>query len=71
MSDWLLELLRPVLEDQFATNADYERAFDDAELFLGVISQDLVLQSDSTWRQGSAWFGRYTWRDRHRSPCRR
>jgi hypothetical protein len=67
VSDWLLELLRPVLEDQFATNADYERAFDDTELFLGVLSQDLVLQSDSTWRQSSGWFGRYTWKDRHRA----
>jgi len=35
--------------------------------FLGVLSQDLVLQSDSTWRQSSGWFGRYTWRDRHRA----
>lgn len=67
VSDWLLELRRPVLEDQFATDADYERAFDDTELFLGVLSQDLVLQSDSTWRQSSGWFGRYTWRDRHRA----
>ncbi|MEV7762037.1 toll/interleukin-1 receptor domain-containing protein [Curtobacterium flaccumfaciens] len=65
VSDWLLELLRPVLSEQFATGSEYERGFNDAELFLGVLSQDLISHSDSTWRQNSAWLGRYTWIDRH------
>lgn len=65
VSDWLLAFARPVFDEQFALTSDMERAFDNSETFLGILSQDALNQTSDTWRN-AAWFGRDTWQDRYR-----
>lgn len=66
IEDWLLSRLTPAFEDQFARAADFENAFSNAELFLGLVSEDdAKSDTERPWRS-SNWYGRVTWRDRGR-----
>ena len=64
ISEWMLNWMRPCFDEQFASHDEYEGAFAAAETFLGVMSEDAA--SRGAVRFGSAWYGRDTWRDRHR-----
>lgn len=67
ISDWLLRLLTPVLEDQFTDERELIHAFERAEVLLGVISQDLSNQAAQVGQRddgGSRWYGRATWSGR-------
>lgn len=63
VSAWLEHLLRPLFGDQFATDQEYLAAFERAEVFLGVLSQDASSQLVAAGKFGpdSHWFGRATW----------
>lgn len=65
-ADWLFEVLRPVFVDQFIDDTTYAQAFDRAEVMLGLVSQDVEIQSAAAngyqWANHSSWFGRSTWR---------
>jgi hypothetical protein len=67
VSAWMLRWLRPVFEDQFTTESEFDEAYTAAETFLGVVSQDAANQTENPWRQESYWYGRATWIDRHRT----
>jgi hypothetical protein len=66
VAEWLHHVLRPVFDEQFHDDA-YSRAFDRAEIMLGVLSQDDQdqLARSGAFAQGSSWFGRSTWRASH------
>jgi hypothetical protein len=66
VSEWMLRWLRPIFEDQFAVVAEFDAAYNAAETFLGVLSQDAANQTKDTWRKRSSWYGRATWIDRYR-----
>lgn len=70
VSEWLLRNLRPVFEEQFAAQLDYERALSETEVFLGILSQDIAIQlnPEDVWRRRSSWFGRETYLSRYRAP---
>lgn len=66
VSDWVFAILRPLFEDQFPDDADYEDAFDRAEIALGVVTQDLAnVRNDGSGLMqyfSNKWMGRSTWR---------
>lgn len=67
IAEWLHAVLRPAFAEQFPDEDAYDRAFDRAEVVLGLLSEDqealaAAEQPDRSWRRGSAWFGRSTWR---------
>jgi len=60
-AEWLHHVLRSAFQEQFPDDGEYDRAYDYAEVVLGVLSQDDAdNQTDRGW--GSRWFGRSTWR---------
>jgi len=66
-ADWVHAMLRPVFEEQMLDASTYDREFDRAEIFLGVIDQDVetiryVDHPNSEFFTRSRWFGRSTWR---------
>ncbi len=71
VSEWLYKILRPSFQDLYPDDDHYSDQFDQAEIMLGVISQDLAIQEGiargRTWRSRSRWFGRSTWRANHHS----
>jgi hypothetical protein len=69
VAEWLHAILRPHFTDQYADDSTYDDAFDQAELILGLISQDIdnirnSADSNRTWAGRSSWFGRSLWRAR-------
>lgn len=67
VEEWLSEILYPVFDEQFLDRDEYDSQFDRAELFLGLVTQDLAAErhsghSDREWLIRSSWFGRSTWR---------
>lgn len=67
VEEWLSEVLYPVFEEQFLDRDEYESQFDRAEIYLGLVTQDLVAErqsghSDRKLPIRSSWFGRSTWR---------
>lgn len=67
VAEWLHTALRPVFTDQLSDQDLYDAEFDRAEVMLGLLSQDCANQRyaadpNSSWRAGSRWFGRSTWR---------
>jgi hypothetical protein len=68
VNEWLLHILRPVFDEQFVVEGEFEAEFNATETFLGVVSQDAANQNESAYVHRSRWFGRDTWQDRWRSP---
>ncbi len=68
VSELMLSQLRPVFVDQFTDGAEYEEAFDCAELMLALISQFIAVEENRQGGFGSSsrWLGRATWRASHR-----
>jgi hypothetical protein len=66
-AEWLHHVLRPVFDEQFHDDEAYSRAFDRAEIMLGVLSQydQDQLAKSGAFARGSSWFGRSTWRASH------
>jgi hypothetical protein len=65
-AEWLHGILRSVFADQFPQDDVYDSAFDRAEVFLGVTTQDQLNEITAarpeqppTYRPN--WFGRSTW----------
>ncbi|MEU1995053.1 toll/interleukin-1 receptor domain-containing protein [Nocardia gamkensis] len=74
IAEWLLATLRSTFNDQFRDERTYEAEFDRAEVFLGIVSQDLANVAAGqdparAWLRRSLWFGRVMWRFRsHHNP---
>jgi len=72
IAEWMHNVLRPVFADQLPDDDAYDEAFDRAEVFLGVLAQDLTNVRKSAnpesraWGRRSYWFGRSTHRNRYR-----
>ena len=69
--DWLHRILRPVFDQQFPDDEEYDAAFDATEVFLGVVEEDLInvrlgTQEERSPFAGTKWLGRSAWRARHR-----
>lgn len=69
-ADWMCAMLRPVFAGQFADNDSYEKAFDRAEIMLGLVTTDSISRfaeqnPDLSWLSGTHWFGRSAWRYKH------
>ncbi len=67
LAEWLFTALRPLFADQLRDDAEFEAAYDRAEVVLGVLAQDAVNQRVKSEANGNAWgrsrwFGRSTWR---------
>lgn len=72
-ANWLHHILRPVFDQQFPDDEDYDVAFDATEVILGMIEQDLSnirhAGQDQHWLRGTHWIGRSAWRSRrHDNP---
>ncbi|MDQ3913918.1 MAG: hypothetical protein M3323_01115 [Actinomycetota bacterium] len=66
VSDYLYARLRSHLREMIPDDAEYQEAFDRAEVILGVLAMDQKLQFDkSEIYVRSPWFGAFTWRDRY------
>lgn len=70
------KLLRPVFADQLHDDDSYSAEFDRAEVMLGVLAQDItnvrqVADPERPKFGRSFWFGRstYRWRHRNASPA--
>ncbi|WP_243393880.1 toll/interleukin-1 receptor domain-containing protein [Mycobacterium ahvazicum] len=69
VADWLHRILRPIFDEQFPDDEEYDEAFDRTEVILGVVDGDLANErfKDQPTRPLSAetmWFGRAGWRSR-------
>lgn len=63
VADWLFNLLRPIFVDGMYDERTYARDFDRAEVMLGIIAEDQVLQRRAAakaglWLPGGQWHGR-------------
>lgn len=69
VADWLHAVMAPIFDDHFTDPDEYDMEYSKAEVMLGVISQDVVLQDalklgfDIKYAR-SNWFGRSTWKSR-------
>jgi hypothetical protein len=62
MSEYLFKILQPSLDDVLFMGKDYERAFDEFEVLLGLSVADIYnLTSQHTWGP----IGRFGWKQRH------
>ena len=74
VADWLHSALRPIFTDQIPDSEQFAAEFDRAEILIGTIAQDEILQNvklnaeRSRWSTRSNWFGRSTWRSRYSRP---
>lgn len=71
---WLHRILRPIFDEQFPDDEDYDAAFDSTEIILGLVDQDLLNvrhgpDQERQWLRETHWLGRSTWRSRrHENP---
>ncbi|OAZ41469.1 hypothetical protein A9Z40_01980 [Microbacterium arborescens] len=67
VEEWLHHVLKPLFEDQFVADVDYDAAYSATEILFGLLSQDAAIQQreNGGWRSGSHWFGRSTWQARY------
>lgn len=71
---WLHQILRPIFDEQFPDDEDYDAAFDSTEVILGLVDQDLLnlrhgADEQLQWLRETHWLGRSTWRSRrHANP---
>jgi hypothetical protein len=71
MPDWLHSVLKPLLDDHFIDQDEYDSEYVEAEVMLGVMSQDAALidaahaGQDPRFVARSNWFGRSTWTSRY------
>ena len=67
---WLHRILRPVFDEQFPDDEEYDTAFDTTEVILGLVDEDLrnlrFESEERKWLRGTNWLGRATWRSRYR-----
>ena len=68
-AEWLHQILRSAFDKQLPDADPYDRAFDRAEVMLGVVSEDegiirATANPQLTWLFDSRWFGRSVWRAR-------
>ena len=67
--DWLHRILRPMFDEQFPDDEEYDAAFDSTEVILGIVDDDLGNerfkdQETRPLRSKTMWFGRAGWRSR-------
>lgn len=67
VSDWLFNLIRPIVDDRLLGEEAYARDFDRAEVMLGVIAEDQANRRRQAaggegWIPLGQWYGRSTWR---------
>ncbi|WP_409429227.1 toll/interleukin-1 receptor domain-containing protein [Mycobacterium sp. SMC-11] len=73
-SAWLHRILRPIFDEQFPDDEDYDAAFDSTEVILGLVDQDLLnlrhgADQQRQWLRETHWLGQSTWRSRrHGNP---
>lgn len=74
IAEWLHHVLRPLFSDQWPDDDAYSAEFDQAEVVLGVLAQDVVNvraaanPEKPSWSR-SHWYGRSLWRSHsHGSP---
>lgn len=71
---WLHAILRPIFNEQFPDDEEYDAAFDATEVILGLVDQDLLNlrhgpNQERAWLRETNWLGRSTWRsERHENP---
>jgi len=65
MSDYLYGQLKPIFADYFPDERDYADAFDLAEIYLDLISEDAQEERAKNYWGPSGGYGRYTWRHKH------
>jgi hypothetical protein len=69
VSDYLHRRLRPYFIPLIASDERYETTFDRLEVLLPVLALDARAEAGGSGRyMGGAWFGRFTWRNRHVEP---
>ena len=70
VSEWLHAVLKPMFRDQFYDPEDFDLEFDRAEVLLGALATDFLIQEanrqDRSRSRHTGWFGRATWRSRNR-----
>lgn len=77
VADWLFEVIRPIISEQYPDEDGYYDQFERAVVFLGLIERDLASvryasNPNETWLVRTQWFGRSTWSysARHNSPVK-
>ena len=68
-AEWLHQILRGPFDRQLPDADPYDRAFDRAEVMLGIVSEDdgilrAAANPQLAWLYDSRWFGRSVWRAR-------